>query len=71
VKARSESVRVAAIRELLDRGYGKPTQSFDGKFDQPALIVLSPDDAKLEAWPKTRALVGARLLGWKLLALRA
>lgn len=23
VKARSESVRIAAIRELLDRGYGK------------------------------------------------
>ena len=26
VKARSESVRVAAIRELLDRGYGRATQ---------------------------------------------
>jgi hypothetical protein len=26
MKARSESARVAAIRELLDRGYGKPTQ---------------------------------------------
>jgi hypothetical protein len=47
VKARSESVRVAAIRELLDRGYGKPTQSFDGTFDGPPLIVISPDDARL------------------------
>jgi hypothetical protein len=26
VKAKSEAARVAAIRELLDRGYGKPTQ---------------------------------------------
>jgi hypothetical protein len=26
VKARSETARVAAIRELLDRGYGKTTQ---------------------------------------------
>lgn len=47
VKGRSESVRVAAIRELLDRGYGKPTQSFDGTFDGPPVIVISADDAKL------------------------
>jgi hypothetical protein len=47
VKARSESVRVAAIRELLDRGYGKPTQSFEGTFDGPPVIVISADDAKL------------------------
>jgi hypothetical protein len=26
LKAKSETARVAAIRELLDRGYGKPTQ---------------------------------------------
>jgi hypothetical protein len=26
LKARSETARIAAIRELLDRGYGKPTQ---------------------------------------------
>jgi hypothetical protein len=26
VKAKSEAAQVAAIRELLDRGYGKPTQ---------------------------------------------
>src|SRR6476620_6352360 len=30
VKARSEPVRVVAIRELLDRGYGKPTQFIGG-----------------------------------------
>jgi hypothetical protein len=47
VKGRSESVRVAAIRELLDRGYGKPTQSFDGNFSVPPVIVISADDGKL------------------------
>jgi hypothetical protein len=26
VKAKSEAARIAAIRELLDRAYGKPTQ---------------------------------------------
>ena len=26
VKAKSESARISAIRELLDRGFGKPTQ---------------------------------------------
>ena len=47
VRARSESVRVAAIRELLDRGYGKPTQSLEGNFSGPVAIVISRDDAKL------------------------
>ena len=31
VKARSEPARVAAIRELLDRGYGKATQFLAGE----------------------------------------
>ena len=30
VKARSESARISAIRELLDRGFGKPTQFLAG-----------------------------------------
>ncbi len=30
LKARSEAVRVAAARELLDRGYGKATQIVEG-----------------------------------------
>jgi hypothetical protein len=29
-KAKSETARVVAIRELLDRGYGKPTQFVGG-----------------------------------------
>ena len=31
LKARSETARIAAIRELLDRGYGKPTQILAGE----------------------------------------
>ena len=33
LKARSEAARIAAIRELLDRGYGKPTQYLAGEED--------------------------------------
>jgi hypothetical protein len=29
LKAKSETARIAAIRELLDRGYGKPRQSME------------------------------------------
>ena len=29
-KARSETAQIAAIRELLDRGFGKPTQFLGG-----------------------------------------
>ena len=32
-KARSETARIAAIKELLDRGYGKPTQYVGGADD--------------------------------------
>jgi hypothetical protein len=31
LKARSETARIAAIRELLDRGYGKATQILAGE----------------------------------------
>jgi hypothetical protein len=29
VKARSETARITAIRELLDRGYGRPRQAVE------------------------------------------
>lgn len=32
VNAESETARVAAIRELLDRGHGKATQVMEGNF---------------------------------------
>lgn len=36
-KAESEAARVAAIRELLDRGYGKATQPVSGDDDGPPI----------------------------------
>lgn len=35
----SESARVAAIKELFDRGYGKATQLIGGDEDNPLVIV--------------------------------
>jgi hypothetical protein len=40
IKGRSEAARVAAIRELLDRGYGKPTQFIAGD-EKPELGPLT------------------------------
>jgi hypothetical protein len=34
-KAKSETARIAAIRELLDRGYGKSTQYVGSSDDMP------------------------------------
>ena len=31
MKAKSKSARISAIRELLDRGFGKPTQFLAGE----------------------------------------
>ena len=54
VKARREAVRVIAIRELLDRGYGKPTQFIGG--DENAgpmnnhlrITFVKPDGTEVE-----------------------
>lgn len=37
VQAESEAARVAAIKELLDRGYGKSTQPISGDDDAPPI----------------------------------
>jgi hypothetical protein len=44
--AESESARVAAIRELLDRGYGRATQPIGGDPDNPLTVMVdaSPRD---------------------------
>ncbi len=47
LRARSEAARIAAIRELLDRGYGKVTQPIEGEFRGPPIVVLSETDMKL------------------------
>ncbi len=53
LKAKSEQARVAAIRELLDRGYGKPTMPIEGFVETAAqneagggvmeIVFVSPD----------------------------
>ena len=46
VKAKSEAARIAAIRELLDRGYGKATQPIAGEVNSPPIIVITESEAK-------------------------
>ena len=36
--AESETARIVALRELLDRGYGKPTQPLESDADMPTAI---------------------------------
>jgi hypothetical protein len=38
-EAQSEQTRVAAIKEILDRAYGRPTQPIDGDGQGGAVIV--------------------------------
>jgi hypothetical protein len=47
--AESEAARVAAIKELLDRGYGKSTQPLAGDPDLPPVNWANAPDAAL-AW---------------------
>lgn len=39
VQAEAEAARIAAIREILDRGYGKATQPLSGDPDGPPLAI--------------------------------
>jgi len=39
-RASQESVQVAAAKEILDRAYGKPTQTIAGDEDAPIKTVL-------------------------------
>lgn len=49
VKAASEQARVAAIKELLDRAYGKSPQALQlsGEGGGPIQITLTRDDSNL------------------------
>jgi hypothetical protein len=56
-RAESETARIAALRELLDRGYGRASQPPSGDPDAPPLAIdfrwadatpLEPDDAAVE-----------------------
>jgi hypothetical protein len=57
-KAKSETARVAAIRELLDRGYGKPAQvamDFGIDPDSPFERMLARIDGESRGLPKGNA----------------
>ena len=45
--AKSETARIAAIRELLDRGFGKPAQ-FVAADNEPASNDLNLDELRAE-----------------------
>ncbi len=50
LKATSESARVAAIKEIFDRGYGRAVQSINACEDGAPLVIkivqfAAPDDA--------------------------
>jgi hypothetical protein len=48
LKARSECARIAAIRELLDRGYGKATQPLAGETGAaPIVLQVTEEDLRL------------------------
>ena len=44
VKAKSETARIAAIRELLDRGYGKAVQAIEGDSGAPIVIQVTKEE---------------------------
>jgi hypothetical protein len=47
LRAKSETARIAAIRELLDRGYGRPRQAIEVSVpaDNPLQLLLDEIDA--------------------------
>jgi hypothetical protein len=51
--AKSETARIAAIRELLDRGFGKPTQ-FAAADNEPALDDLNLEELRGEILAQVR-----------------
>jgi hypothetical protein len=53
LKAKSETARIAAIRELLDRGYGRPRQAMEVSVpaDNPLQLLLDEIDARSRIEP--------------------
>ena len=53
LKAKSETARIAAIRELLDRGYGRPRQAIEVSVpaDNPLQLLLDEIDARSRVDP--------------------
>jgi hypothetical protein len=48
LKAKNETARIAAIRELLDRGYGRPRQAMEVSIpaDNPLQLLLDEVNAR-------------------------
>ena len=46
MNSKNEALRLAAIRELLDRGYGKATQPIAGELNSPSILVITESEAK-------------------------
>jgi hypothetical protein len=40
VAAQSDQARIAAAKELLDRGYGKSVQTVGGEANEPTTVVI-------------------------------
>ena len=57
--AQSEAARLAAIGMILDRGYGKPTQTIAGDENNPLRVMMAtvdrPPDETREQWLARRA----------------
>ena len=53
LRAKSETARIAAIRELLDRGYGRPRQAMEVSVpaDNPLQLLLDEIDARSRIEP--------------------
>jgi hypothetical protein len=53
LKAKNETARIAAIRELLDRGYGRPRQAMEVSIpaDNPLQLLLDEIDARSRIEP--------------------
>src|SRR6516165_6119900 len=53
LRAKSETARIAAIRELLDRGYGRPRQAMEVSLpaDNPLQLLLDEIDARSRIEP--------------------
>jgi hypothetical protein len=44
LKAKNENVRIAAIRELLDRGFGRARQSMEVSLPEPDIVRMMLDE---------------------------
>lgn len=43
----SDAAKVAAIKEIFDRGYGKALQTVGGENGGPLKVIIQSDDAKV------------------------